>query len=229
MAVNQGSTPVQANTWQSQIIAPGATVTGNNQQASGVIANPMAVALYNMTNAERKQIALALKNAKYKVPTNGVFSDALVNAYSSAVQAAKSQAMQIGQPFDNNFFTAYLARETEANATGGGSGRPSRVVSKTNITEEDARSLINKVARDLVGQDLSENQIAKYTQSLKKAQKERPTVTTYSQSGATQNVETTPGLNPEQFLIQQIAQTDQAKANQAMGFYSAFKNLLGAQ
>lgn len=220
--------PTEIGAWQNQIIKPGATVGGNTTSAGvAATANPNAVALYNMTRQERQQVALALKNAGYKVPTNGVFSDKLLNAYNTALAAAQTQAMQAGQPFDKNFFTGYLARETEANIAAGGAGGISKLVQTKIYTDADAKKIIDTVIQDQLGRKASADEVRKYTSMIQAAQKKSPTVTTYKTVGGVQTATTTGGINEQQYLLDRIAGTDEAKANKVLGFYETFMNALG--
>lgn len=214
--------------WQTQTVTPGATVGGNTTSAGATVTtNPNAVALYNMSPAERKQLALALKNAGYRVPTNGVFSDKLVLAYTTAVTSASNQAMQLGLTFNKDFFTNYLARETEAAGVGAGTGGPSKVVSSKIYNDSDAKQLIDAVIRDQLGRGASTEEIKKYTSMIQGQQKKTPTVTTYKTVGGTQTATTTGGFNAEQYLVDRISGGDEARANRALGFYEAFMTALG--
>ena len=95
--------------------------------------------------------------------------------------------------------------------------------------EQTAKSLINAVLEDTIGRGATKEELKKYTLALQKAQKAAPTVTTYATSGDVQTATTTPGLDSQEFLIQQIAGTDEAKANKVFGYYDAFKNALGVR
>lgn len=225
--------PPQAGTSTNQGWKSGATsaqfiisTVPTAQNPSNVVVKTEAEindAFKQMSPQELTSLATRLKNAGYRVGAiNGKPSRSLRLAYIGAISDLDDEIKTAGRQLDLDSFLA-------ENARSGGSTGPNRTVTTTTITPEVARGLINRVAQDLVGQDLSEEQIAKYTKSLIKAEKARPSVTTYQTSGSTQNVQTTPGLDEQQFLIQQISQSDEAKANQAMNFYSAFKNLLGVQ
>lgn len=209
--------------WQSQIIPPAATIS--NGVSSGVASNPTAIDLYKMSPAERQQIAQTLKNAGYKVKVTGVFNDNLVAQWSNAKLAAQMQAQSLGQTFNDDFFKAYIANETAAYAAGGGAGDGNferKVIS--NATE--AASLINAVLQDAVGRKATAAEIKKYTSALQKAQAANPIKFTDTEgSGYTQQG----GLNAQEYLVQQISGTDEAKANQVLGFYDAFKNALGVK
>jgi hypothetical protein len=95
--------------------------------------------------------------------------------------------------------------------------------------EATARTLINAVLEDAIGRGATKEELKKYTLALQKAQKAAPTVTTYSTAGDVQTATTTGGINEEEFLIQQIAGTDEAKANKVFNYYDAFKTALGVR
>jgi len=95
--------------------------------------------------------------------------------------------------------------------------------------ETTARTLINAVLEDAIGRGATKEELKKYTLALQKAQRAAPTVTTYSTAGDVQTATTTGGINEEEFLIQQIAGTDEAKANKVFNYYDAFKTALGVR
>lgn len=164
-----------------------------------------------------------LKQAKYNTgPINGKPTRRLRSAYLAAIADLDSE-ISAGQQLDIN---TYLAREGSPDTAQSG---PNATINRTIFTLDQARLAAQTVARSLIDQDLPQQQLEKIAKDLIEAQKKSPTVTRYSKSGRTQVVETTPGVDSQQFLIQQISQTDEAKANKAMGFYSTFKNLLGVQ
>jgi hypothetical protein len=130
------------------------------------------------------------------------------------------------QKFD---ITSYLKDIADTRTDMGGDGGP-KVRKDIRISDAStARTLINAVLQDALGRGATKEELEKYTSALQKAQKASPTVTTYSTVGDVQTSTTTPGLNEEQFLIQQIAGTDEAKANKVFGYYDAFKNALGVR
>jgi len=215
------------DSWQNQIIKSGSTISATT--ASGVNAvttNPIAVELYNMTDAQRMQIAQSLKNAGYRVPSTGKFNDTLVAQWSNVTMAAKMQAQSIGQPFDGSYLTGYLQQQQIANAAMDTGTSAQDFQRKTIYDPTQAAAVINTVYSDLLGRQASQKELDKYTKALQKAQASNPLKYTntagpgYTQQG---------GLDPQQFLIQQISGTDEAKANQVMNYYSTFKNLIGVK
>lgn len=216
--------PSEIGAWQKQIIPSGTTISGT-QTVSGT-SNPVAVELYNMTRANRQQIAQALKNAGYRVPTNGLFSDKLLNAYQSSSMAAQIQAQQLGQTFNSSYFTNYLINEGAANAAAGGPKSGKNIQTRIS-TDLDAKALIDAVIRDQLGRAASADEIQKYTKVIQKRQAKAPVTTTYTTTGGVTQSQTTGGFNEQQFLVDRIAGTDEAKANRVLGFYETFMNALG--
>ncbi len=225
METNKG-TP----TYQSQIIPSSSTISNTTvsgsqgYQSAGTVANQDAVTLYEMSEPDRKILAQRLKNAGYKVSVSGKYSSALLDAYTNASMKATLQSQMVGQPFTVG---QYLDQETSARIA---SGDGPTVRKDIRISDETtARTLINAVLQDALGRGATREELKKYTSALQKAQQASPTVTTYSTSGDVTSATATGGINEEQFLIQQIAGTDEAKANKVFGYYDAFKNALGVR
>lgn len=221
-----------AYNYKTPIVPTGSTVS--NTAVSGVggyqgvtaTANQDASILYNLSEADRKILAQRLKNAGYKVAVTGKYSDKLLSAYSTASMKAALQSQMIGQPFT---VAQYLDQEAAARIAEGGTGGPS-VRKETRISDQTtAKALIDAIFQDTLGRKASGKEILKYTKGLQAAQKAAPTVTTYSTSGGTTSATTTGGINEQQYLLDQIAGTDEAKANQVLGYYKTFMNALGGK
>lgn len=225
MAVSKSAPgPSDIGAWQNQTITTGNTVSSAG--ATGQVGvNPVAVELYNMSDADRMQIAQTLKNAGYKVPLTGKFNDLLVSQWSNVTAAAKMQAQQLGQTFDKNYLNGYLQQQQIANAAmGGGAGAPFQRKQISNVTE--AAGLINAVYSDLLGRQASQKELTKYTKALQAAQEANPVKYTDT-AGAGYTARG--GLDAQQYLIQQIAGTDEAKARQVNNFYDIFKKTIGVR
>jgi hypothetical protein len=217
--------------YKSPIVPTGTTIS--NQAVSGVAgyqsgtvtANQDASILYNMPESDRKILAQRLKNAGYKVAVSGKYSDKLLSAYSTAAMKAALQSQMVGQQFTVG---QYLDQEAAARIAEG-SGGPS-VRKETRISDQTtAKALIDAIFQDTLGRKASGKEILKYTKNLQAAQKAAPTITSYSTSGGTTSATTTGGINEQQYLIDQIAGTDEAKSNQVLGYYKAFMNALGGK
>jgi hypothetical protein len=217
--------------YKTPIVPTGSTVSntavsGTGGYQSGVVtANQDASILYNMPDADRKILAQRLKNAGYKVPVSGKYSDKLLSAYSTASMKAALQSQMVGQAFTVG---QYLDQEAAARIAEG-SGGP-KVRKETRIADETtAKALIDAIFQDTLGRKASGKEILKYTKGLQAAQKAAPTVTNYSTSGGVTTSTTTGGINEQQYLIDQIAGTDEAKSNQVLGYYKTFMDALGGK
>lgn len=221
--------PTEIPNWQNQIIKTNTTVSNNAAVNTGG-ANPVAVELYNMNKRQRQQIAIALKSAGYRVPTNGTFTNNLLNSYNDALQTAQLQAAQLGQQFSSQFFTNYLANEAAGRGAGAGGDGTSITEQESIITKANAKNIINKVFEDQLGRSATDEEIAKYTATFKKKAAAKPTITTTTTSGKRTKISTEPGFTTgraEQYLVDKIAQTDEAKAGQVLDYYQAFMRKLG--
>ena len=98
----------------------------------------------------------------------------------------------------------------------------------TVITDDKAKALIDAVIQDQLGRKANAAEVARYTKLVQKAQKKSPTVTTTSKVGGKTRVTTVPGFDAGQYLVDQVAGTDEAKANKVLGFYETFMKALGA-
>ena len=219
-------------TYKTPIVPTGSTVSNTavsgtaGYQGVTATANQDASILYNMSDADRKILAQRLKNAGYKVAVTGKYSDKLLSAYSTASMKAALQSQMIGQAFTVG---QYLDQEAAARIAEGGAGGPS-VRKEVRISDQTtAKALIDAIFQDTLGRKASGKEILKYTKGLQAAQKAAPTVTTYSTSGGTTSATTTGGINEQQYLIDQIAGTDEAKANQVLGYYKTFMDALGGK
>jgi hypothetical protein len=190
-------------------------------------ANQDASILYNMPEVDRKILAQRLKNAGYKVAVTGKYSDKLLSAYSTASMKAALQSQMVGQAFTVG---QYLDQEAAARLAEGGAGGGPSVRRETRISDQTtAKALIDAIFKDTLGRKASSKEILKYTKAIQTAQKASPTVTRYSTSGGVTSATTTGGINEQQYLIDQIAGTDEAKANQVLGYYQTFMNALGGR
>lgn len=221
--------PTEIPNWQKQIIKTNTTVSNNAAVNTGN-ANPVAVELYNMDKRQRQQIAIALKSAGYKVPTNGTFTNNLLNSYNDALQTAQLQAAQLGQQFSSQFFTNYLANEAAGRTAGVGGDGTSITEQESVITKANAKNIINKVFEDQLGRAATDEEIDKYTTTFKKKAAAKPTITTTTTAGKRTKIRTEPGFTTgraEQYLVDKIAQTDEAKAGEVLDYYQAFMRKLG--
>jgi hypothetical protein len=111
---------------------------------------------------------------------------------------------------------------------GGGSTTTTRT---TMFSDTDFRALAQDVGRALYERELSPQELKKLQPILEKAQRKTPEVTTTTpgEDGSVKSIVGRTGLNSQQFLIEELAKTDEAKATQMVGFYDVYKQMMGVQ
>lgn len=176
-----------------------------------------------MSPQERIGIGTRLKAAGYQVGSlTGKATTDLRNAYIKSYDDL-NQEILLGQQLDINTF---LSREQR---TGGTAKKlPEPYVQKSIPTKLEIRNIANEISRDLTGRGLTEQQFDRYYNLSLERAKAMPTKTTYKRlaDGGTEAT-TTGGPDTQEFLFQQIAKTDEAKAKKVFGFYDIFKQALG--
>lgn len=227
-----------SSNWQNQIIKPGATVSGGSASGTNTgttvntSANPDAQTIYNMSQADRQQLALMLRNAGFNVATSGKFSVNLVARYQEAKLAAQQYAQLTGQQLSLRQYLTDpgVLEDARLSSAGGGGYGAGMGLSRTETTiasPTQAAGLINQVYQDLVGRTATDAELQKYTKALQAAQAKNPTQIAYESTGRRPSYTIQQGVDPQQYLIQQIAGSDAAKANSVLNFYDAFKQAIG--
>jgi hypothetical protein len=176
-------------------------------------------------------------------------SPALISGYSKLLKSAGYYKGKITSKYSLNLQNAFNAAEKDrvqlsaitpigrdeflkqaiSEGTGTGTGQPSVVQDITSYTPEAAKMLIESVIKDTLGRKATAAEIVKYTSNLKKIQQQAASTTTYKTVGGKQTRVTTPGINEQQYLVDQISGTDEGKANKILGFYETFMNALGGR
>lgn len=214
------TTPENNTQWQQ-----GASTTpGTMTQKSTLNADKILQDFVKLPEGLRKFYAQALDNAGYSVgKVAGAPSPRLIQVYLQA-QGDFDTYKRISGNANLKFEDWLTLVDTGA---GSGTGQPSVRRDVALSTPETAATLIEKVMNDLVGRGPTNEELKKYTANLVAAQKANPQVTQYSTSGGVTTATTTPGLDEQQFLIEQISGTDEAKASKVFSFYDVFKQAIG--
>ena len=119
-----------------------------------------------------------------------------------------------------NFLAAYLA---EGNYGDSDTGDP-KTTAQTYITSpSQTAKLVNTVAQDLLGRDLTKAEQAKYLKLVNAQQKAQPAMQTTGTGFTT----TRGGVDEEQIVTEQIAQTGEARTKRATDAYSMMLQELG--
>ena len=169
--------------------------SGNTGQAT---TDPTSVDLYNMSDADRKELSALLKKAGYKVPVSGKYNDRLATAYATAAQATALQSAKLGRPFT---VRDYLAQEFIPDA---GTGAPSIREDIQIWDPTKAAGAIQDVVSSLVGREATPQEVALLASKLKAAQEKAATRTQYVTKGGKTTAKVTGGLDEQQFLIETI-------------------------
>jgi hypothetical protein len=168
-----------------------------------------------------------LKSAGYyKGKITDKYTPALQEAFNKAEKARLS--ISTVRPMGRDEFLQETISLGGAGGGTGGGGPTSGVSKATRISNTtEAAALIESIIQDTLGRKATAAELKKYTASLQAAQKKAPTVTKYTSAGTSQTSQTTGGINEQQYLIDKISGTDEAKANKVLGFYETFMNALG--
>ena len=158
--------------------------------------------IYSMNDSERIQLATALKNAGYKVPTNGKYSDQLVAQYQSAIGANQMRNTQIGlnQPLAEFLIT----KKGESAGLGTGTSTGGSSLNSVIYDPTRAAAYINAEFQSVLNRDATQKELANLTGQLIAAQKANPTKVTTDANG---NSVQTGGLDATQFLDTLIKKT----------------------
>ena len=165
--------PAFYNNWKGGTIPTGSTMSGPTPDPYGGFkqtdttqraADP-AVDIYNMSDAERRELAKLLKNAGYKVPTTGKYSDSIVEAYAEALQAAVVQSARLGKDFS---VRDYLTQEALPSETG--SQKPSIREDITIWDPTKTAGVVQDLSVKLLGREATPEEVIYLSDKLNKAQ-----------------------------------------------------------
>ena len=188
----------------------------------GIDADRLFAAFYKLQPEGLKILSTQLKNAGYPVkvtskPTNNL-RDQYLKANIEFITYNKYNPGSKG-------LSDYLTAISDPNAGGVGGTRVSKSVRLSDPTTAEA--LVTAVMQDQVGRGPSKAELKRYTQALQRAQTAAPTTTVTTGSPTTSTSQTTGGINEQQFLINEIAGTDEARAQKVKSFYDVFKQAIG--
>lgn len=115
-------------------------------------------------------------------------------------------------------------------STGTGTAGPMTYTQYATPSATSISKTLDSIAADLLGRQLSQEEKAKYF-SMLQAEEKKPksaTVTKVTPTGTgAQTTTTSGGLDEQQFLIEKIAGTDEAKAQKVLNAYEAVTKMFG--
>jgi hypothetical protein len=205
---------------------------GTNSGQSTMTTNASGLALnvydqllggfYKLQSNELKALSTQLKNAGYPVKITSKPTNDLKDQY---IKANLDFTTTYSRLYPGSKFTDYLTTISDSGAGGAGGTRVSKSVRLSDPTTAEA--LVTAVMQDQVGRGPSRAELKRYTQALQRAQAAAPTTTITTGGSATTTSQTTGGINEQQFLINEIAGTDEARAQKVKSYYDVFKQAIG--
>lgn len=172
----------------------------------------------------RKALAQKLKNAGYSVPVTGAYNPTVRDAFLSASESLSQEISVIQQADPDRLKQVKYDLDTYLTdmSTAGGGGATTRTYS-TVLSKGDVAELLNAVKKDLTGYGATKDEIDYYYEKLRSKALKQPMVQTTTAGGQV----TKTGFNAQQFLIDQISQTDAAKERKVLNAYDAFAQAFG--
>lgn len=189
-----------------------------------------------MSPAMRRALSQKLKDAGYQTPVTDKYSAAVRQAFLDASSDLSAEinylrtndpaALEAGTIDLNSFLTQ------RSIGTGGEGRKPSRFVQKVNLRPESIEATIDEIIRSYNKRGGTQEEIAFWSEKINKklAQPKNFAETITTPKGETTTFqEITPAFEPREYLFQQIAKTDEARANAVFGKYNAFKRAIGVE
>lgn len=205
----------------------------NTRATFGTATQAQLISEYgNMSPDKRKALAAKLKAAGFRVPVTGAYNEKVRSAYIDANIALNDEIKLLQQNDPARLSqVAYNLDTYLQNIAGTGTGAgPSTYVQTTITNPTAAARTLDQIAVELLGRKLTEQERSKYTSMLQNEQKKASSATTTKvtpgSGGLTSSV-TTGGLDQEQFLVEKLAKTDEAKAYKVLNAYEAVSKLFG--
>ena len=219
----QDPTIIGPTAWQGGGTNSGqSTMTTNTSGISLTAYDQLLGGFYKLQSNELKALSTQLKNAGYPVRITSKPTNDLKDQY---IKANLDFTTTYSRFYPGSKFTDYLTTISDSGAGGAGGPRVSKSVRLSDPTTAEA--LVTAVMQDQVGRGPRKAELKKYTQALQKAQATAPTTTVTTGGDSTTTSQTSGGINEQQFLINEIAGTDEARAQKVKSYYDVFKQAIG--
>lgn len=184
--------------------------------------------LLKQYGGDKSKVAAKLRTAGYLNKTKDITSEDILVALDRAVSAYTVE-QTTAYKFEGKKTLETLDEFLSKKKASGGTSKTFR--DATVFGESQARKAVNAMYQQLQGINATDEQFQEIFPMLQKAQRKTPDVstTTYDAEGTATNRVTTTGLDPEQFLYEQLSQTDETKASRVLEYYDIFKRAIGVQ
>lgn len=150
-----------------------------------------------------KKLQQALKNAgTYKGPVNGVFNAELIIPAAEAAEEKLALYEAVGLGYTDRF--EGYSRLASTKQTAGGLEGPTTTQYPTISSPTDAVATINAVFNAELGRDATPSEIKIFSPKLMDAQRKQPSTQVIKTVKGKKVVETLTGLDPKQFLVNEI-------------------------
>lgn len=153
-----------------------------------------------------KKLQQALKDAgTYNGPVDGKFSAELLLPAAEAAEEKLSRYEELGIGFDDRFDGYSRLAENKTSGGAGGLGNvPTTTQYPTISSPTDAVSTINEIFNAELGRDATPSELKIFSPKLIAAQRKQPSTQTIKVVKGKKIVETLTGLDPKQFLMDEI-------------------------
>jgi hypothetical protein len=153
-----------------------------------------------------KKLQQALKDAgEYTGPVDGKFSAELLLPAAERAEEKLARYESLGIGFDDRFDGySRLAENKTSGGVGGLGNAPTTTQYPTISSPTDAVSTINAVFNAELGRDATPSEIKIFSPKLMTAQRNKPSTQTIKTVKGKKIVETLTGLDPKQFLVDEI-------------------------
>ena len=186
------------------------------EERAGIVKEPVAeVAKLTLTdflksavgNVEKiKKLQQALKDTgEYTGPVNGVYNVEVLLPAAQRAEEKLAQYESLGIGFDDRFDGYSRLAENRTSGGAGGLGNvPTTTQYPTISSPTDAVATINAVFNAELGRDATPSEIKIFSPKLMTAQRNKPSTQTIKTVKGKKIVETLTGLDPKQFLMDEI-------------------------
>lgn len=163
-----------------------------------------------------------------KIPANKI-SQSILGALGQAVEEYTVQQV-------DDYKTKGVKEFQSLDAFLSGGKRDTKSLTQTTKRQtvyDDTRAtaLANALSQQLKGRDANAKELKDLIPLIQDFQKKNPEITTSTdnQDGTFSSVVTKTSGDPEEFLLDKLSQQDETKARSVLGYYDAFKSVIGVQ